>query len=379
MDQIIGQAHALEVLQSSLQSGRMHHALIFHGPVGVGKFTAAKALAKVLLCLDPQTELTGRVVACESCESCRRLASPGGDDIASTHPDFHIVTKELARYSEDKKVQNAKLRNIPLDVLKSALLDPVYLASQLRHGKVFIVDEAELIDDRGQNLLLKTLEEPPAGTYIILVTSSEDRLLPTIRSRCQRVGFSALTPAELERAIRALPEPVAQKVGDEPPRSWNTLEPAEKKWVLDYAAGSIGRAQLAIEYDLVRWAKVVVPALRGMRQGNFPAELGKTIAESIDGFAETWVRRHRNASKEAANKQGGALMWSMIGQEACRAIREAAASSRPGDLAASEAAVSPWLGVIDALQQAERELGANVNMGIACDHLVSVMYRSLKA
>ena len=380
MDQIIGQTHALDVLQASLQSGRMHHALIFHGPVGVGKFTTAKALAKVLLCHDPQTELTGRVVACGACESCRRLDRPGGDDIASTHPDFHVVTKELARYSENKKIQDAKLRNIPGDVLKTALLEPVYLAAQLRHGKVFIVDEAELIDDRGQNVLLKTLEEPPTGTYIILVTSSEDRLLPTIRSRCQRVGFSPLTHAQIEQAMAGFEAPGREGEDGEmgQARSWSAMDGDERRWVLEFASGSLGRAQLAIAYDLVDWAKAVIPAIRGMRQGKFPAELGRLITERIDGFAQTWVKRHKNASKEAANRQAGALMWSLISQEASGAIREAAGRSTPGDLVGSEEMVLPWLGVIDALGQAERELGANVNMGVACDHLVSVMYRSLR-
>jgi len=72
------------------------------------------------------------------------------------------------------------------------------------------------------------------------------------------------------------------------------------------------------------------------------------------------VKRHRNASKEAANKQAGGLMWSLIAQEAARAIREGAKTTTPGDLAGSEVVVAPWLGVIDALHEAERELNANV-------------------
>ncbi|MFP4144600.1 MAG: ATP-binding protein [Phycisphaeraceae bacterium] len=376
MDHVLGQDRAIDVLQTQLAAGRPHHAYVFHGPAGVGKFTTALAFGRVLLCHQPQTDLTGRPEACGSCPSCRLLPATGptndppadeaDDDLpagASTaHPDLRVVTKELARFSESAQVRQRKLTSIPLDVLKEALIGPVYRRAQLGHGKVFIVDEAELMGIPAQNVLLKTLEEPPAGTTIILVTASEDRLLPTIRSRCQRVAFVPLA--------------------DEVIRKWLDRHAAElierdRQWLAQFAAGSLGRAELALEYGLTEWAETVIPALEGFASGRPRGELGSQIAERIDAFAKEWVSRHDGASKEAANRLAAGLMWSLIASHARTRIAELAPQCPAGDLAASEAALEPWLGVIDAVQEVQQLLASNVHLGLACDHLVTRMAGAL--
>ncbi len=354
MDRIVGQSHAIELLQASLAGGRLHHAYVFHGPTGVGKFTTARAFAKVLLCHDAQPDLTGRIAACESCEACRLFE-------AGTHPDLHIVTKELARYSDDRTIRDRKLLTIPLQVLRSELIEPVNLAPRAGKRKLFIVDEAELLAPQGQNALLKTLEEPPPGTHLILVTSSEDKLLMTIRSRCQRIAFTVLD--------------------DEQVRAWLTEyvdADAPLDWFVRYAAGSIGQAKLAIDYDLAAWGKAVDPALDNLAKGNYPTDLGATLAGLINGFAEQWVADHDNASKEAANKQAAGLMWKLIGQWAHRNIVKISERCDPADPVAAERALEPYLGVIDSLREAESEMAANVNMGLVTDHLVSMLARALR-
>lgn len=364
MDSILGQTKAIEVLQAALRNGRLHHAYIFHGPAGVGKFTLARAFARLLLCHDPQADLTGQVVACDACASCRLIpakAPPEGDP-APVHPDLIITTKELARYSEDRQVRDRKLISIPVEVIKQYFLEPAYRAAQLRHNKVMIIDEAELIAPVGQNAMLKTLEEPPAGMFLILVTSSEDRLLPTIRSRCQRITFVSLSDADFDAWLSAR--------GAE-------LTPAQRQWLLNFANGSPGRAELALKYDLLEWSETILPGIDEARAGRPPSKLGGIIAASINAFAERWVDAHANASKEAANKLAAGLMWSMIAQHARRRMAQAAAKLTPGDNDAASAALEPWLGVIDALNTAEVELGANVNLGLVCDHLLSGMHRSL--
>ncbi len=199
MDKILGQARAIDMLQAALRTGHAHHAYVFHGSAGVGKFTTAKAFAKIILCHDPQTDLGGRVIACGGCASCRLLRGESGSaQNSGVHPDFLVVTKELARFSDDRKIRERKQLTIPVEVLESQFIEPIHRAPQLRHNKVLVIDEAELIDSRGQNLLLKTLEEPPAGMYLILVTASEDKLLPTIRSRCQR---HRLRPAAVDEVL----------------------------------------------------------------------------------------------------------------------------------------------------------------------------------
>ena len=359
VERILGQDQAVGQLQASLLSDRVHHAFVFHGPLGVGKFTTAAAFAKILLCHARQADLAGRVRACDKCPSCTLLL-PNQTSTAGSHPDLAVVTKELARYSNDPLIRQRKLLSIPVDVLRSALIEPVYRVAQLGHGKVFIVDEAELLDLRGQNILLKTLEEPPVGTFIILVTSAQEKLLPTIRSRCLCTAFVPL-PNEV----------ISTWLNDQ-----EITADEHRQWLVRFADGSLGRAQLAIDYDLVQWARDVLPAIDRMCQRRLDPELGKTIADMIDAFAKRWVAEHEGASKEAANKQAAMLMWSMIGQHARQRLAQLAPDGQT-PVEQAEQQLGPWLSVVDILHQTETELSANVNLGLVCDHLTSLLHRSL--
>jgi DNA polymerase III delta' subunit len=355
MEQIVGQTHAIGLLEASLAGQRLHHAYIFHGPAGVGKFTTASAFAKVLLCHQTQQDLAGRVLACDGCESCRLVE-------AGTHPDFHVVTKELARYHDDSEIRKRKLMNIPVEVLRDTLIGPVNLAARMGSRKVFIVDEAELVNEIGQNALLKILEEPPPGTHLFLVTANEDKLLPTIRSRCQRIAFTPVA----DDLVEAWVADYAQLPGD------------QVAWLVGFAGGSMGQAKLAIDFDVVVWGEKVEPALEQMAKGRYPTQLGATLTELVNGFAEKWVSANKNASKEAANQQAAGLMWRLIGRWARQRIYAATAALEPSDPVAGEAVLEPVLGVIDALRGAEYEMASHVNMGLVMDHLVSRIYRSLQ-
>ncbi|MCC7193770.1 MAG: DNA polymerase III subunit [Phycisphaeraceae bacterium] len=361
MDEILGQSRVIEVLQAALQSGRVHHAFIFHGQEGIGKLTTAKAFARILLCHDQQRDLSGRIIACGACESCR-LLSGEGDDSTKAHPDLHIIRKELAIYDSDKKVRDRKLMNIPIDVIRKWFLGPVYLASKLKHQKVFIIDEADMMDRHSQNAILKTLEEPPTGTYLILISESNEWLLPTIRSRCQHISFLPL------------PDEVIRKWIDKHARE---LPEASKVWLLEFAGGSLGRVELALRNNLAAWAQAILPALDEASKGKFAANLGSLMAEKIDDFAKRWVDEHENASKEAANKFAASLMWVLISQHARRRLATLATKLDPDDPDACMDLLSPWIGVIDSLNAAEMEIGTNVNLGIAADHLASRIYRAL--
>lgn len=361
VDEILGQSRAVGLLQSVLASERIHHAFVFHGPVGVGKFTTAIAFAKILLCHQSKIDRAAAIRACGTCTSCRLVRHGSGSSaLVSEHPDLHVITKELARYNDDRKIRERKLLTIPVKVLQSALIKPVYCAARLCHHKVFVVDEAELLDLRGQNILLKTLEEPPAGTFIILVTSAQEKLLPTMSSRCLRIAFVPLSDACLSSWL----DQCAGRLSRE-----------QRYWLTSFAAGSLGRAQLAMDYDLDTWAQVVLPAIDQMTQSSFPVELGKTMAGMVDAFAKRWVEAHDGASKEASNKQAARLMWSLISQYARQRLVALARGADQGP-EQSEGILKPWLSVIDGLSQAEAEVAANVNLGLVCDHLVSMLYQA---
>ncbi len=349
MDQIVGQDHAMGILQRSMQSGRVHHAWIFHGPAGVGKFTAALAWAATLL--DPTSAAgLGGEIAPDPQSSVQQLLAAG------THPDLHVVRKELARYSEERTVRNQKLATIPKAIVEEHLIEPAGLAPTLRSGamagKVFLVDEAELLDRSPtnapvQNALLKTLEEPAPGTVIILVTSSEDRLLATIRSRCQRVAFHS--------------------IDDDAMRHWLgtagvEASPEDHQWLMRYANGSPGRYLRAHEGGLARWHVQIDPLCAQCDRGNHAIGLGALMAELVDGWAQDWVKQgekiKENRSKDAANRAGANLMFAVIAE------RYRSGLANPSTMDQS-------LRAIDAIERAKRELDTNVQMRFVMDHLVS--------
>lgn len=327
---LIGHEGPRRVIEAALRSGRVHHAWVFHGPEGVGKFTAALAFAALLL--DPTTaeNMGGEFDRDPESRVAQLLA-------AGTHPDLHVVVKELALFHDDSQVRSRLLRSIPIDVLRQFLLEPGYLGSTLRVGgraaKVFVVDEAELLNNQGQNALLKFLEEPPEGTVTILVTSAEERLLPTIRSRCQRVYFGHLSPADMKSWIS---------------RSAVAGAAEHKEWLLAFADGSPGMFQGAAQVGLPAWAQRLEPLLAAAQQGRYSVELGPAMQELVDGWAKAFVEAHDNASKEAANRAGADWMYRLLASHFRRHLRG------NGNHAAT-------LVRIDALRDAERELDANVN------------------
>jgi DNA polymerase-3 subunit delta' len=320
--------------------------------------------------------LAGEPIACDNCSSCLLFdaLNEAADDLSNQasiseraaglgHPDLHIVNKELARFSDEAAIRNRKLTTIPVDVLRQALVEPANRAPQLGHGKVFILDEAELLRSDGQNILLKTLEEPPAGSVIVLVTSQEDRLLPTIRSRCQRIAFLPLEPTVLHRYVQ-------EHAAD--------LEPVEQNWLVGFAGGSLGRVRLAMDWELNEWGKTVVPALDTLARGKPAPRLGVEMAELVNGFAEAWVKKHANASKEAANQQAATLMFSIVTGHAAQQLHALSKSADSSDPQSAEQTLQPWLNVMSAVRSAEQRLASNVNPGLVFDGLASELALALR-
>lgn len=343
-ENIIGQERALDVLGGAIASGRLHHAWIFHGPFGVGKFTTARAFAEALLTPGVRVE-GGAVVGPER--------APG----AFNHPDLHVVTKELARHSEESRVRNQKLQSIPKEVIVERLLTPAALAPTIHAPsiakKVFIVDEAELLNHVSQNAVLKTLEEPPDGTVIMLVTSSEDRLLPTIRSRCQRVSFGTLDNEAMRTWVKS-----AQIEAPE----------GELNWLIDFSRGSPGLLLQTKEAGLAAGAQALAPMLASVERGHYEIRLGPALSELVESWAAGWVERHKeeNPSKDAANKVGAARVLDLVGERARRRLWNA----EPGSAECERA-----LRDIDLIGQAQWHISANVNLKLAMENLAAQLAR----
>ena len=184
-----GSCREIDKLRLSAASGRLAHAYAFVGPSGIGKKRFAFELAMCLLC-DNYTD--AELNSCGQCASCRQLA-------ARTHPD--LLTVSLPEGKSE----------LPLELFigdresgmrgKEGLCHDLSLKPMSARRRVAIIDDAEWMNDAGANAMLKTLEEPPPNSVLILIVTSADRLLATIRSRCQVVTFQPLAPADVERLL----------------------------------------------------------------------------------------------------------------------------------------------------------------------------------
>jgi DNA polymerase-3 subunit delta' len=194
---------------------------------------------------------------------------------------------------------------------------------------------------------LKTLEEPPPGTYIFLVTTQEERLLPTIRSRCQRVAFRALEPEAM--------------------RAWYDRHavPADARaWLSEFSEGSPGTAELAHKQELRAWSEELLPRFEKLESGAFDATLADRLAELVNEFAERVVKENPKASKEAANRLGTRCALLTL---ASRLRAQIASAARTGDAALIARAAAR----VELIVELEREVRANVNLKHALANLVA--------
>lgn len=187
-DSLIGNERAKETLRRMLRQGRVPGALLFAGEEGLGKMSFALEMARALNCKSKR-----EVEGCGVCSACVRIGKfqlPAADErdehkkvIWSEHRDVGLVRP----YNRNILVDAVR------DLERESNFRPVEGAA-----RVFLVENAESLNEAASNALLKTLEEASPITHIILITSRPSRLLPTIRSRCQTLRFAPLTPAELE-------------------------------------------------------------------------------------------------------------------------------------------------------------------------------------
>ena len=196
---LIGQERAIRLLQRGLKTGRTAHAYLFAGPEGIGKRTAALALAQALNCQQGDAVDDG----CGACQSCRKITR-------GLHPDVQVLEPDGATLKIDQ------IRALGAD----AALRP-YEGKR----KVFILQGAEKMTEQAANALLKTLEEPPGWTVLVLLTSTPSALPLTIVSRCQTVIFSAISPDALQAYL------VGRGIDHTPARL-----------IVSCSGGSVGRA-----------------------------------------------------------------------------------------------------------------------------------------
>jgi DNA polymerase III subunit delta' len=353
-DPILGQASAVEELRVALRGGRVPQAWIFHGASGVGKTSTAIRFARLLLEPDPTPDQIEAFAPPLDSEAALLID-------AGTHPDLKVIRKELAADSDSTRLRASKQSNIPVGVLREHMLGGEVDGKQYEavHARtpykgvrrVFVIEEAELLDQVGQNVLLKTLEEPASRVVIILVTTREERLLPTVRSRCRRVGFRGLDEDSMNTWLDGRPVDV---------------DHASRGWLLAFADGSPGRLEMAESSGMLHWSTTVAPGMARLESGAWPANFADTLHELVDEYAKSAVKADKRASKEAANRAGLAHLAAVLATRLRLALD---ASATAGD----DASVERIARAIERIADAEFQIGRNVNMKFVLADLVAGM------
>ncbi len=189
-DQLTGNERVKKLLRRMLGSGRVPGALLFAGEEGVGKKLFALEIAKALNCRTQGIEGCGK---CPACLRMSRFNFPQSQDPDDWKKIFWTDHGDVGMVVAPKRLL---LVDQMRDIEREANFRPFE-----GRARVFLVDDADKFNDQSANALLKTLEEPPPTSHIILITSRPAMLLPTVRSRCQAIRFSPLTTAEIEQHL----------------------------------------------------------------------------------------------------------------------------------------------------------------------------------
>jgi DNA polymerase III subunit delta' len=258
---IVGHDKIVEQFRRALKRGRLASSFLFAGPSGIGKRSFAQKLAQALLCEARSEEALD---PCEQCPACQQVH-------AGTHPDFNMVAKPA-----DKSF-------IPLDLLigdkehrrREGLCHHIALKPLMGGRRIAVVDDADYLNAEGANALLKTLEEPPPRSVLILIGTSPAKQLPTIRSRCQMVRFQPLDAGAIAQLL------IGQGI---------VKDPSEAERLAQHSEGSMERAAELADAELWTFRNALYQRL---------------AAETLDSVSLSRVTQKfvESAGKEAAPRR----------------------------------------------------------------------------
>jgi DNA polymerase III subunit delta' len=254
-NRVRGHESLAEAFDRAVHRGRLAHAYLFVGPPGVGKRLFAVELAKSLLCESRRDD--GRLEGCDHCPACAQVE-------AGTHPDFFTASRppETAEF--------------PISLMRE-LCQHFSLKAARGRGKVVVIDDADDLNAESANCFLKTLEEPPPGSVLILIGSSTDRQRQTIVSRCQVMRFRPLPPETVGEVLQA------NGVDD----------PTLRERSIQLGDGSPGQALALAEPSLWEFRRTLLAALTRPR---FDAvTLSKAWMEFVQEAGKEAVHQRRRA------------------------------------------------------------------------------------
>jgi DNA polymerase III subunit delta' len=246
---------------------RIPHAYLFTGPAGAGKYTTALALAAAMNCERAPGE------GCGACPPCERIA-------AGVHPDVQTLERQ------------GPSQTIPIEVIRKQVIPALGLPPHEGRARFYLIEEATSLLDPAANALLKTLEEPPARTHFILCSGSPGELLPTIRSRCQRIIFQ---PPEVE----ASGEEAAVRAVDDLLEVAGTGDRMKLALIAEGLAGGGGERQSARAAVRLLARRLHARACQAARAGQL-ARAGGIAAQARLALDCEWALGEHNANAQLA-------------------------------------------------------------------------------
>jgi len=339
-DELIGNSRVKAVLKRMLVADRLPGALLFTGEEGIGKKLFALEIARALNCRTPKDHEACGV--CSSCVRIRKLNYTTRDDadewtqiIWTDHPDVGLVVapKRVLRVEQMRQIE------------KEANFRPFE-----GKARVFLIDEADKLNDASANALLKVLEEPPRTSYLILITARPAMLLPTILSRCQMIRFSPLAPAEIETHLVK-----------------NDIDKKTARLRARAAGGSMGRA---LSGDLVTFTsqrKAMLKVLNALVLSEDRAQLLRSAeqlneAQYKDEFEER-LDVLETLIRDAWMLSLGVDTSRIVNEDLSTELKEIAQKINPGR-------AGDWILQIEDLRE---QLIVNVNKKVTTDSLFLVM------
>lgn len=327
-----------QTLKRLIERGRVPNSFLFAGGEGVGKLQFALELARTFICTEPVD-----CEACGVCPTCERVGNFVLPEVTDKNKDeFKKVF--FGGHTDVGKVVPYK-RVILVDAIRDLEAHANFMPYEAK-ARFFIVDDADKMNEASSNALLKMLEEPPPTSYIFLITSRPDSLLPTIRSRCQTLRFAPVSDNEIERFL----------IDD------RAYSHDEARLASRLARGSIGRA-LSIKVDKFRAQRErMLAALASIEAGDRASLLG--IAEAMNDA------KNKDVFEENLDILQSLIhdLWTLqiTGDEARIVNTDLADKLRLLAPALRNAKLPMWLAEIDTIRE---NLIVNINRKIATDAL----------
>lgn len=285
---LIGHDKIRRWFATAIRQGRLGGSFLLVGAPGIGKRTIANLLARTLLC---ESSPPARMDPCGTCQACVQVNAETHTDVVrvSKPADKSLIPLELLIGPTEARMQSGFCRDVRIKPLRGT-------------RKVAILEDADFLNEEGANCLLKTLEEPPAGTIVLLIGTSEQRQLPTIRSRCQIIRLGPLSPDDATRLLRDV----------------HGIEASEQqiRSAIEISGGDIPVAIRLLNHESDQLRQSLISQLDSANPD--PVALSRIISSHVDG-----------AGKEATKRRGAMRdVFSISLQHYRRRMRQEVLQSR---------------------------------------------------